>query len=234
MNRPGILSPLLLNRKRSWLACSLLLGLALMVLLLASRSQDMKPMGPTPMWRGIVPGRTTQFEVLSILGRPDGVTKCQIWLDTRGTPEFVREIRNCFSPLLTYKYKEVRILGKPPATHEIRFRFLTVSTIVEDMWLSPDESSPPLLKRFVKDYGPPEKVTWSRLFPHLRAFLFCEHGVMVHANDVRVSKVFYFAPTTLDQCLQAFSNEVATEDPFPDSDVITGPENPWPWLIPNE
>lgn len=231
MNTPGILSRLLPNRKRWWLACALLLALTLMVLLFANRSQHLKPAAATPVWRGIVPGRTTQFEVVSIMGRPDEVTKCQIWLDRLGTPEFVRQIQNCFSPFLTYKYKEVRIPGKPSATHEVRFRFLTVWAIVEDMWLSPDESSPPLLKRFVKDYGPPEKVTWSRLFPHLRAFLFCGHGVMVQANDVSVSKVFYFAPMTLGECLEAFSNEVAAKDPFTDSDVMTGPENPWPWLI---
>lgn len=226
----GVFSGCVLRVRRLWLVLGAALALALIVLVVIKSDESGIPGIATPSWRGVVPGKTKQWDVIAIMGKPDEIHKCHLGDLTWDTPQILDRILPCFSPILTYEYKEVRPPRRSPATHEIRFRFATVWTVVEDVWGSAMESSPDLLTRLVGDYGPPETVTFSRRSPYVRAFLFCNHGVMVHANEVYASEVFYFVPVSTRECLDEFKDDIATEDPFPNPPFPrTG--NPWPWLI---
>lgn len=170
-----------------------------------------------PNWRGLVPGKTTRQEVIQIMGQPNNIKGCIIQSDTWAT-----DLARCFNGHLIYEYQEQPEQGGPQDTHEIHFLSETVWFIVEDV----PRDSQMTIDRFISRYGLPEKVTWSRMPSYLNAVLFCQQGVIAHANINRVEKVFYFEPMSLDKCLKEFSNEVTTKNPYIGTDIILV-EDPW-------
>jgi hypothetical protein len=213
---------LFFDGKYIFLILSLLLGLGITFWFLFG-SEEMPRIAKAPSWRGITPGETTEQEVIQVMGQPDDIEHCRIRLDRW---RWSRDIADCFSDPMTYKYNELLGPKLLTATHEIRFRSGRVWAIAESRWpyLNPDLIS---VEKFVENYGLPEKVTWSGLSPHYRAILFCQQGVMVQASRSGVIQVFYFTPMPLNKCLQVFRDEVATEKPFLDSDVVVGPADLW-------
>ena len=179
-------------------------------------------LAPTPTWRGIVPGQTTQEEVVAILGPPAHSTSCP--KNPSGVPR-LRDLFACFMGPLRYEYHENPVPNLYSRIHEIYFKSGVVWYIVERTSAFPSEVQLQTLD-FVQQHGNPERVTWSRRSPHTRVLLYCEQGVMVHATMRDVWQVVYFPPMTLDQCLNTFTNELARQNPFPDSSVI-GPEDLW-------
>jgi hypothetical protein len=208
--------PLLSLSKKYILAVFGLLFVLAIIVKFWPRGDDMTQ-NIAPSWRGIIPGETTKQEVIQIMGQPDDIVKCTIWLD-----RWFTDLTRCFKGHLIYKYKEQH--DNLSAIHEIHFQSEKVWFIVEDVIPNSDDAQTSI-EKFVELYGLPERATWSKLAPHFNAVLFCQHGVIVHASG-RFGKVFYFRPMSFNKCLREFSNEVATKNPFPDSDVINV-EDPW-------
>lgn len=169
-----------------------------------------------PIWRGIIPNKTTRQEMIDILGPPASVMRCEI---IGGVT--IRAILDCIFSPLTYQYKDTPLSNGLTPTHKIRLKAGKVWVVIEDQVGYPEIS----VEEFVRRYGLPEKVTWSRLRPSLRAILFCERGMMVQGGK-SVTEIYYFPPMPLDTCLHEFRNEVATQNPFPGSHFL-GAENPY-------
>jgi hypothetical protein len=193
------------------LVVSLIIGISFM-----SKDITLSDTTEAPIWRGIVPGRTTEQEMLNTLGSPDSIVTCE--LVERIT---IQTVVNCIFGPLTYQYKDAQLLNGLIPTHKVRFKSGKVWVIIEDQVGYPEIS----VEEFVRQHGLPEKVTWSKLRPSLRAILFCDKGIMVQGGKY-VTEIYYFQPMSLDACLDKFKNEVATQNPFPDSDFL-GPENPY-------
>lgn len=210
---------LLKGKKQAFAILSLLLVVLVIVFIYWPKGKNLNQNSTIPSWREIIPGKTTKQEVIQIMGQPDDVFKCEVRLQG-----LVRTILDCFGSHLAYRYEEKQG-NRFPAIHEIHLKSERVWYIIEDIRARSDYEQISI-EDFVEQYGFPEKVTWSGLSPFLNAVLFCEHGLIVHANTNRVEKVFYFEPMSLNQCLSSFSNEVATENPFADSDIIKA-EDPW-------
>lgn len=207
-------------------------ALILFAFVLLRHNEDGHSNNLTPVWHGITPGKTTEWELRAILGNPKAIKICPYWpgwVDPYRSGS-LRDLLRCLASTWAYTYEEERVPGKAPAKHEIRLRFATVVSIVESEWLSPSNSSPLLLKKSVRDYGQPETVTWATQFPYYRAFLFCEHGTIVFANDIDVGQIIYFASMPVSTCVREFEYDISIDDPFAGAGSPS-PENPWPWLI---
>lgn len=53
-------------------------------------------------------------------------------------------------------------------------------------------------------------------------FLYCKQGIIAHVRtgSEAVEQFIYFQPRTTQRCLHDFPNEVTTNNPYLDSDVI--------------
>lgn len=182
-----------------------------------------------PSWRGIIPGRTSQQEVISIMGQPDEIVKCEIRSDGNFFDKVV-DVLTCFSAPLTYKYREAPISDAPAVTHEIRFKANKVWVVVEDARLSADSEGQLTLRQDVEQFGWPDQVTYSRKSPYDSAILFCEHGIMLIADENKTEWIYYFVPMPIERCLTTFKNEISVNNPYQNTDVILGSPNKWPWL----
>ena len=174
----------------------------------------------SPTWREITPGKTTKQDVINLLGKPSRIVICsEIKLR-----ELISDMVSCLRKREIYEYEE-ESREKIFVTHKVFFNSDIVSLVIEDITVS-NASDQISVYSFVEQYDTPEYVTWSTVSPYLNAVLFCEYGVIVHANLNRVEKVYYFEPLTLAQCLQVFDSEVAVQNPNEGSDIIKA-KDPW-------
>ncbi len=144
----------------------------------------------TPTWRGITPGVSTQNEVLDVLGQPAEQTS---------EPS-----------MFAYWEEDFR--------HEVYFRGDTV-------WLiravtGPDQKGNwPQADDFVELYGPPQAIFWSTWSSSGRIVPFCENGIFIEGNHSGIIASYYFEPMSLSKCVREFSDFIAAENPFPNSDM---------------
>lgn len=156
-------------------------------------------------WQGIIPGQTSQTEVIDILGSPDHIQDCEVWgeeLDNPYQPEIGHFIRPCLFSPLTYEYEQVSAVGKAPGVHQIHIKDGKVSLIIEDTFAYPYEDVISN-KEIIGRYGWPRLEAWARE-QRVRHLLYCEQRVIFAINHQIALRVFYFEPMPIDRCLRNF------------------------------
>lgn len=172
-------------------------------------------------WSQISPLEMSRDEVIGILGPPTWINNC-LFSSERS---WVKKVYNCWNRHQVYIYRQIRSDRMPDDIHEVHFRSGVVWFVVEDARARPNHSQISV-EQFVEEYGIPEQVTWSADSPFVNAVLFCKHGLILHANPNRISKIFYIPPMPTNQCLNESSFKAATENPFQDSSILNV-EDPW-------
>ncbi len=215
-------------RRRRTIAGAALLAIAALLILNRHFSHSA---ASAPSWNGITPGVTTRAEVRELLGEPD--TK---WLGC-DYPNFVideeRHLVGCLLKfwVLHYGYYHEEIPDYTNVFHQIQFdRHNTVEYLVEIRWPNADYDAM-TVDDLVATYGRPERVVYSLTGSSTRAILYCEQGLILHADYIGkstmgVAEKLYFAPMSTEECIKRFFNQVSVENPDPNGHV-QGSLDPW-------
>jgi len=182
------------------LAACLLLG----AILVACSPQATAPATtPGPAWQGIVPGVSTEQEVLQIMGEPARVTRQGQYISY--------EFRSPIGGIA--RLDEVMLQGG-------RVRLIRVAVI---------ESN---LKLVLTRYGEPEAVTWSYTNHYKRLFIYARQGIAVVAQidlppaESHILERWYFEPMSLARFWEELAPlRVPQQRPNPEDKA---PEDYWP------
>ncbi len=210
-----------------WFAGSIVLTILLSILYQQLLKPEPEPLADAepPVWRGIVPGRTNQQEVLALIGEPESRSRCSSIAELHPDP-FIDFINCLFGPL-TFEYVELSATGVP-YHHYVTFRNGRVWLIEENIVFRADTTEPSVAT-LVGRLGLPEDVTWS--ITANNALLYCKQGLIAHADLRRVEVMNYFPPMQTEDCIATFKS-VRLEDPHPGWDVIRV-KDPWGYTDPN-
>lgn len=155
-------------------------------------------------WRGIIPGQTTDREVVAMLGAPDKIVMCMKWgKDLENPYDFMAGYlyRPCSFAPLTYEYEDKRASNKARRTHHIHFRDSVVWLVIENTYAYPFEYIP-RKNSLISRFGLPEQEAWDRR--NRDKLLYCRQGKIIGVNSLLVEGVFYFEPMTTTECLHEF------------------------------
>ncbi len=164
-------------------------------------------------WRGIIPGKATEGQVVDILGKPDKVIRCDEWGNRLQNPYEIASYRlkPCLLAPVMYEYEEFYSEDKAPGRHQVHFRDGKVWLIVEDLWAYPS-SQGILNEKVIERYGWPKMEGWAR-GPSVRHLLYCEQGIIVAINHLEASDVFRFEPMPPGICSLEFEFYLTFEPP---------------------
>lgn len=138
-------------------------------------------------WRGIIPGKTTKEEVISILGQP----------------EEARE----YMGLEYYTYPTER----PAFRNGIGFK----QGIVQLMFVNVLVEDAPLISAASKKYGKPDEVTYSYFGRLARAYIFARHGVTLIAyEDGLVIAEMYYVPMAIEEFMNQYGKDFPMKNPY--------------------
>lgn len=164
-------------------------------------------------WRGVIPGTTTEEQVIAMLGKPDEIIRCDEWGSGLENPDDIAgyRLKPCLLAPVMYEYQEFVSADTAPGRHQIHFREGRVWLVVEDLWAYPSSQGIPNEKVIAK-YGWPKMEGWAR-GPSVRHLLYCEQGSIVAINDLEALDIFHFAPMLPSTCLQEFKFYLTSDPP---------------------
>ena len=192
-----------------------LLALALLCILVLLGIRFLFTSQPvTPSWRGITPGKSTQEDVIRILGQPTEKFSAPSKFIYNDAPYGVGD----------YAYTPQQ---------EILFKDEKVWLIIEDRF-NGSQKDGKQASDIVKQYGTPEDVLWASVpSSSLRILLFCKQGLFVRGNSYFMNDFFYFVPVETQACIQEFPDYIAVLNPAPHSDDISA-RDPWGYSAPTD
>jgi hypothetical protein len=167
----------------------------------ASSSVQVSP----PIWNGVVPGVTTQQEVVAILGKPSNIKR---------TP---------FNILYQYEiYSVSNGFGKFAYYNEVFFRYGKVDYIIENLIVDEEKLTPNTLFRL---YGEPEKATYANPDMGINALLYCEQGFITTGTFDTILYKIYFYPQSTKACMKRFRFALPGYWKGPEDILVE--EDPW-------